>query len=153
MSMMTSFLALLTLSTIFINITTFFHLLSPTSCLNPQDIIQGLLVEEKTRLGSTPPSCHNKCNNCHPCMAVQVPTTPSHNRVQPGLTRATTMDHNNFDSSSPSSAIGNNRAFPVYGDIIESLKSEEDIYNSKAVVFAHYSVRVIDDNMPVSLLT
>ncbi|KAI4330182.1 hypothetical protein MLD38_028485 [Melastoma candidum] len=33
--------------------------------------------QEKTRLGSTPPSCHNKCNGCHPCMAVQVPSVPS----------------------------------------------------------------------------
>ncbi|GAB4848707.1 EPIDERMAL PATTERNING FACTOR-like protein 1 [Ancistrocladus abbreviatus] len=49
---------------------------------------QGLLFEEKkTRLGSTPPSCHNKCNQCHPCMAVQVPTLTSHDRVQPSLTR------------------------------------------------------------------
>ncbi|KAL1569650.1 hypothetical protein AAHA92_01104 [Salvia divinorum] len=38
---------------------------------------------EKTRLGSRPPSCHNKCNECHPCMAVQVPTLPSHSRVGP----------------------------------------------------------------------
>ncbi|GLU13099.1 hypothetical protein SLE2022_297460 [Rubroshorea leprosula] len=42
-----------------------------------------LLFEEKTRLGSTPPSCHNKCNGCHPCMAVQVPTLPSHDGTQP----------------------------------------------------------------------
>ncbi|KAL3524781.1 hypothetical protein ACH5RR_013153 [Cinchona calisaya] len=105
---MTSFLAL-TLSTIFVVIT-LLHLLSPTSCLShkqSQDTIQGLLVEDKTRLGSTPPSCHNKCNNCHPCMAVQVPTMPSHNQVKPRLTRATTMD-NYFDSSSPSSpSVGN----------------------------------------------
>ncbi|KAL5556069.1 hypothetical protein UlMin_038305 [Ulmus minor] len=47
--------------------------------------IKGLLFEEKTRLGSTPPSCHNKCNSCHPCMAVQVPTLPR--PAQPGSTR------------------------------------------------------------------
>ncbi|KAF8018476.1 hypothetical protein BT93_H3380 [Corymbia citriodora subsp. variegata] len=35
---------------------------------------QGPSFEEKTRLGSTPPSCHSKCNGCHPCMAVQVPS-------------------------------------------------------------------------------
>ncbi|KAI4378736.1 hypothetical protein MLD38_016174 [Melastoma candidum] len=35
-----------------------------------------LTLQEKSRLGSTPPSCHNKCNICHPCMAVQVPSTP-----------------------------------------------------------------------------
>ncbi|XP_060970280.1 EPIDERMAL PATTERNING FACTOR-like protein 1 isoform X2 [Cannabis sativa] len=44
-------------------------------------------VEEKSRLGSTPPSCHNKCNTCHPCMAVQVPSLPSHEPVRPGVTR------------------------------------------------------------------
>ncbi|KAL5753408.1 hypothetical protein ACOSP7_023589 [Xanthoceras sorbifolium] len=44
---------------------------------------RGLLFEEKTRLGSMPPSCHNKCNQCHPCMAVQVPTLPSHEERQP----------------------------------------------------------------------
>ncbi|GER26879.1 epidermal patterning factor-like protein [Striga asiatica] len=45
----------------------------------------GLVVAaEKARLGSTPPSCHNKCNQCHPCMAVQVPTMPGHDRVEPG---------------------------------------------------------------------
>ncbi|KAL2991179.1 hypothetical protein AAZX31_11G245600 [Glycine max] len=32
-----------------------------------------------------PPTCHNKCNQCHPCMAVQVPTSPNHERVHPGL--------------------------------------------------------------------
>ncbi|XP_020575867.1 EPIDERMAL PATTERNING FACTOR-like protein 1 [Phalaenopsis equestris] len=32
--------------------------------------------EEKIRLGSTPPSCHNRCNACNPCKAVQVPTMP-----------------------------------------------------------------------------
>ncbi|KAG6384329.1 hypothetical protein SASPL_155865 [Salvia splendens] len=44
------------------------------------------VAAEKTRLGSTPPSCHNKCNQCHPCMAVQVPTLPSHSRVGPPIT-------------------------------------------------------------------
>ncbi|KAM7276029.1 hypothetical protein ACFE04_017895 [Oxalis oulophora] len=52
-------------------------------------------MEEKIRLGSTPPSCHNKCNACHPCMAVQVPTTPGHDdRLQPN-------DHHQL-SSKPS---------------------------------------------------
>ncbi|OWM65642.1 EPIDERMAL PATTERNING FACTOR-like protein 1 [Punica granatum] len=35
-----------------------------------------LAMEEKARLGSTPPSCYNKCNGCHPCLAVQVPSLP-----------------------------------------------------------------------------
>ncbi|XP_009774356.1 EPIDERMAL PATTERNING FACTOR-like protein 3 isoform X2 [Nicotiana sylvestris] len=64
-------------------------LLSPSYySLSPKhgtlDSTQDVLVEEKTRLGSMPPSCYNKCNQCHPCMAVQVPTLPSHNRVEPG---------------------------------------------------------------------
>ncbi|THU57719.1 hypothetical protein C4D60_Mb03t06460 [Musa balbisiana] len=35
-----------------------------------------MLVEDKIRLGSTPPSCHNRCDLCNPCTAVQVPTLP-----------------------------------------------------------------------------
>lgn len=38
------------------------------------------LVEDKARLGSTPPSCHNRCNGCHPCMPTQVPTLPTRSR-------------------------------------------------------------------------
>ncbi|KAM5577192.1 EPIDERMAL PATTERNING FACTOR-like protein 1 [Rosa sericea] len=55
-------------------------LLSPASCFTS---LRGLLFAEKARLGSTPPSCHNKCNQCHPCMAVQVPTMPSRDLVRP----------------------------------------------------------------------
>ncbi|KAF2283993.1 hypothetical protein GH714_017847 [Hevea brasiliensis] len=65
-----------------------FLLLRLASCINPHQQPRGLLFEEKTRLGSTPPSCHNKCNRCHPCMAVQVPAVPSHSRVQPGLAKS-----------------------------------------------------------------
>lgn len=42
------------------------------------NVLQEVLFEEKNRLGSIPPTCHNKCNQCHPCMAVQVPSF-SHN--------------------------------------------------------------------------
>ncbi|XP_043713627.1 EPIDERMAL PATTERNING FACTOR-like protein 1 [Telopea speciosissima] len=65
-------------------------LLPPASCVAqhiPSLAPQGLLLEDKTRLGSTPPSCRNKCNECHPCIAVQVPTLPSHERFQPGPRR------------------------------------------------------------------
>ncbi|KAL8218813.1 hypothetical protein R6Q57_022186 [Mikania cordata] len=55
--------------------------------------IRDLLYEEKTRLGSTPPSCHNKCNLCHPCMAVQVPTFPGHNRVKSGKHQVNPVDY------------------------------------------------------------
>ncbi|CAK9137501.1 unnamed protein product [Ilex paraguariensis] len=84
---------------------TLLHLLSPpASCYTqkqPSDTSQGLLVEEKTRLGSTPPSCHSKCNQCHPCMAVQVPTLPSHNPVQPGP--RLTIPNDYYDPSPSSS--------------------------------------------------
>lgn len=46
-------------------------------------LIQVALVEVKARLGSRPPSCHNKCNSCHPCMPTQVPTLPGRTRVDP----------------------------------------------------------------------
>ncbi|XP_049404215.1 EPIDERMAL PATTERNING FACTOR-like protein 1 isoform X2 [Solanum stenotomum] len=53
-------------------------LLSPNSySLNPNykhetlDSTKDVLVEEKSRLGSMPPSCYNKCNQCHPCRAIQ----------------------------------------------------------------------------------
>ncbi|KAG8478570.1 hypothetical protein CXB51_028340 [Gossypium anomalum] len=69
-----------------------FLLLSPVSSLrhlqSSTSPDRGLSFVEKIRLGSTPPSCHNKCNGCHPCMAVPVPTIPSHNRFQPGLSKA-----------------------------------------------------------------
>ncbi|PSS36685.1 MEPFL1 like [Actinidia chinensis var. chinensis] len=71
------------------------YLLSPISCSDQPkqppdtdtDTTRHLPFEGKTRLGSTPPSCHNKCNQCHPCLAVQVPAMPSHVRFQPGLNR------------------------------------------------------------------
>ncbi|CAN6239369.1 unnamed protein product [Urochloa humidicola] len=34
------------------------------------------LAEDKSRLGSTPPSCHNRCSACNPCTPVQVTTVP-----------------------------------------------------------------------------
>ncbi|KAL2521528.1 EPIDERMAL PATTERNING FACTOR-like protein 1 [Forsythia ovata] len=100
---MTCFISLI-FSTIF-TLTALLPLLSPSYCLNQKqpspDIYRGLVVEEKTRLGSTPPSCHNKCNQCHPCMAVQVPTLPSHDRVHPGQITPKPLD---YLDPSPSSA-------------------------------------------------
>ncbi|KAK8941906.1 EPIDERMAL PATTERNING FACTOR-like protein 1 [Platanthera guangdongensis] len=40
----------------------------------PLQVITAAAEEEKIRLGSTPPSCHNRCNACNPCRAVQIPT-------------------------------------------------------------------------------
>ncbi|KAK7311120.1 hypothetical protein RJT34_09042 [Clitoria ternatea] len=74
-------------TTILLIIVLLHHLLCPVSCFNqPQHAIppRDLLSEEKNRIGSIPPTCHNKCNQCHPCMAVQVPTLPSHEPVHQG---------------------------------------------------------------------
>ncbi|KAK1262881.1 EPIDERMAL PATTERNING FACTOR-like protein 1 [Acorus gramineus] len=46
---------------------------------------QGPLMEDKMRLGSIPPSCHNRCMDCSPCTAVQVPTLPSRGDVEKGV--------------------------------------------------------------------
>ncbi|XP_038701275.1 EPIDERMAL PATTERNING FACTOR-like protein 1 [Tripterygium wilfordii] len=71
--------------------------LSSVSCLNllgpPNSPKVGMYFEGKGRLGSRPPSCHNKCNQCHPCMAVQNPTLPSHDRVRPGFTKTQLSDY------------------------------------------------------------
>ncbi|KAM3281833.1 EPIDERMAL PATTERNING FACTOR-like protein 1 [Capsicum baccatum] len=84
-------------------------LLSPNSySLNPNkhetlDSTKDVLVEEKSRLGSMPPSCYNKCNQCHPCRAVQVPSLPSHNGIKPSgdeaRTQARSTDHRTVESS------------------------------------------------------
>ncbi|PHT99998.1 hypothetical protein BC332_29786 [Capsicum chinense] len=116
-----------------------FILLSPSYCLyhkpKLQDSIKGLLMEEKTRLGSIPPSCYNKCNQCHPCMAVQVPTTPSHNRAESNrvkninraeLSRAKNMPMQYFESSSPS--IGANR-YSNYKPLGWKCRCDDHFYN------------------------
>ncbi|KAK4256677.1 hypothetical protein QN277_006368 [Acacia crassicarpa] len=87
MASINSYQYLVTIATLLVIV--MHHLFCPVFCFNrPQPSIsrRDLLLEEKTRLGSIPPSCHNKCNACHPCMAVQVPTLPSHQRLKPGLT-------------------------------------------------------------------
>ncbi|KAH7547147.1 hypothetical protein FEM48_Zijuj01G0278600 [Ziziphus jujuba var. spinosa] len=33
------------------------------------------------KIGSSPPSCENKCYGCVPCEAIQVPTTSRHSHV------------------------------------------------------------------------
>uniref|UniRef100_A0ACD5ZN73 Uncharacterized protein n=1 Tax=Avena sativa TaxID=4498 RepID=A0ACD5ZN73_AVESA len=51
------------------------------------------LAEDKSRLGSTPPSCHNRCNACNPCKPVQVATTlPSGSNRRPSTSRAAAVD-------------------------------------------------------------
>ncbi|KAH0451961.1 hypothetical protein IEQ34_019260 [Dendrobium chrysotoxum] len=58
----------------------FFLLHNSVSCVGQWQFLSSPpykgVEEEKIRLGSTPPSCHNRCNACNPCQAVQVPTMP-----------------------------------------------------------------------------
>ncbi|KAK1607343.1 hypothetical protein QYE76_031016 [Lolium multiflorum] len=44
--------------------------------------------EEKVRLGSSPPSCRNKCYECSPCVAVQVPSLSAPSRPASTTARA-----------------------------------------------------------------
>ncbi|KAJ8541972.1 hypothetical protein K7X08_016838 [Anisodus acutangulus] len=102
-------------------------LLSPNSySLNPKhetlDSTRDVLVEEKSRLGSMPPSCHNKCNQCHPCMAVQVSSLSSHNRVEPsgGVAgaQARSINYNSIESSlSPAGANRVDRSMDLYNTL------------------------------------
>ncbi|KAL1833607.1 hypothetical protein ACET3Z_003258 [Daucus carota] len=77
----------------------------------PDSPPENLVSAEKSRLGSTPPSCHNKCNQCHPCMAVQVPAPPRPLRA----TR--------FDPSSP----GNN--YSNYKPLSWKCRCNNHLYN------------------------
>ncbi|KAJ6737221.1 EPIDERMAL PATTERNING FACTOR-LIKE PROTEIN 1 [Salix viminalis] len=75
-----------------------YFLLYPVSCFDqhsqpPSPPHKGIAFEEKARLGSTPPSCYSKCNGCHPCIAVQVPTLPSQNEpFQMGSAKTRSID-------------------------------------------------------------
>ncbi|KAI3873969.1 hypothetical protein MKW98_001618 [Papaver atlanticum] len=82
---------------LFFSITVLHFLFAPVSCFHhnhhqqqkwlnspSQPPTQGFVMEDKSRLGSTPPSCYNRCDHCNPCMAVQVPT-PIRDRFRPGL--------------------------------------------------------------------
>ncbi|KAK6775124.1 hypothetical protein RDI58_026125 [Solanum bulbocastanum] len=93
---------------------------------NLQDSTKDLLMEEKTRLGSMPPSCYNKCNQCHPCVAAQVPTTPSHHQVELSPSRGKNMPMEYFDSSS--SSIGANR-YSNYKPLEWKCRCEDHFYN------------------------
>ncbi|PIN12917.1 hypothetical protein CDL12_14465 [Handroanthus impetiginosus] len=89
---MASFTPLISSNSIALFITLFLLIISPSYCLNTN--FRGLLVEEKARLGSMPPSCYNKCNQCQPCTAEQVPTLPSHHRFEPG-----SVEEKRYDSA------------------------------------------------------
>ncbi|MED6111256.1 hypothetical protein PIB30_050918, partial [Stylosanthes scabra] len=70
-----------------------------------------LHFEEKNRVGSVPPICHNKCNGCHPCIPVQVSTWPSNGygrRFQPRVAPTAANkegflfeDHNSYSNYKP----------------------------------------------------
>uniref|UniRef100_A0A3Q7JIQ5 Epidermal patterning factor-like protein n=1 Tax=Solanum lycopersicum TaxID=4081 RepID=A0A3Q7JIQ5_SOLLC len=118
-------------STIIVFFLFLFILFSPSYSLyhhnhKIQDSTKGLLVEEKTRLGSMPPSCYNKCNQCHPCMAAQVPTTPSHRQDGPSPSRGKNIAMEYFDSPSPST--GANR-YSNYKPLEWKCKCEDHLYN------------------------
>ncbi|XP_066323706.1 EPIDERMAL PATTERNING FACTOR-like protein 3 [Miscanthus floridulus] len=49
------------------------QLLPPHPAQGRRRLGGGAGAEEKARLGSRPPSCRGKCNECSPCAAVQVP--------------------------------------------------------------------------------
>ncbi|WOK92175.1 EPIDERMAL PATTERNING FACTOR-like protein 1 [Canna indica] len=72
---------LLTVSFLF----TLLNLLLPASSSLDDSLLsssEGMLVEDKARLGSAPPNCHNRCNKCTPCSAVQDPTSPAQPKLQ-----------------------------------------------------------------------
>ncbi|XP_019464698.1 PREDICTED: EPIDERMAL PATTERNING FACTOR-like protein 1 [Lupinus angustifolius] len=104
MASLNSYKYFTTTTTTFLIIVLLHYMLCLVSCYNqPQPAISSrdLLFEEKNRLGSIPPSCHNKCNDCHPCMAVQVPSLPGHEPLKPDLTKNGAMEQALFESSSP----------------------------------------------------
>ncbi|GFP85647.1 epidermal patterning factor-like protein 1 [Phtheirospermum japonicum] len=81
-----------------------FFLISPSYSTNiySYNNLQGLVVgEEKARLGSTPPSCHNKCNQCHPCSAVQVPAQPSRRNADPDSAHSDPSAGNRYSNYKP----------------------------------------------------
>jgi hypothetical protein len=43
-------------------------------------------MEDKSCLGSRPPSCHNRCSACNPCTPVQVTTVPGPGKSAPRVT-------------------------------------------------------------------
>ncbi|XP_039123621.1 EPIDERMAL PATTERNING FACTOR-like protein 1 [Dioscorea cayenensis subsp. rotundata] len=59
---------------------------------------QGMVMDEKIRLGSTPPSCRNRCKECSPCAAVQVPTLPG---AAPALPAGNYASYNMYSNYKP----------------------------------------------------
>ncbi|KAL5982233.1 hypothetical protein ACLOJK_016304 [Asimina triloba] len=83
----------------------FLHLLLARAVTQPTSSPSGwgLDDDEKMRLGSTPPSCHGRCSECNPCLAVQVPTLPDHDDVGQGSGNSVATA---LVSSSAASSIG-----------------------------------------------
>ncbi|KAG6773524.1 hypothetical protein POTOM_020806 [Populus tomentosa] len=106
-----------------------YFLLYPVSCFDqhlqpPTSPHKGIAFEGKARLGSTPPSCHSKCNGCHPCIAVQVPALPSQNQpVQEGSAKRTRSVDEFFDSY----PAGNR--FPDYRPLGWKCRCADHFYN------------------------
>ncbi|XP_047046592.1 uncharacterized protein LOC124651573 [Lolium rigidum] len=74
----------------------FFLLLVPAAASRPSPLFSsstggmaaGKEEEEKVRLGSSPPNCRNKCYECSPCVAVQVPSLSAPSRPAATTARA-----------------------------------------------------------------
>ncbi|KMT08760.1 hypothetical protein BVRB_6g134850 isoform A [Beta vulgaris subsp. vulgaris] len=93
---------------------------------NPSDHTRGVLCEEKTRLGSTPPSCYNKCNQCHPCTAIQVSTLPSFDRIDPTQTSQPANSGAMFEYESSS---GDNNRYSNYKPLGWKCRCRDHFYN------------------------
>lgn len=59
------------------------------------------LAEDKSRLGSTPPSCHNRCSACNPCTPVQVTTVPGLGRSSVRVTDDTVAAFSRYSNYKP----------------------------------------------------
>ncbi|KAF5198151.1 Haloacid dehalogenase-like hydrolase domain-containing protein [Thalictrum thalictroides] len=95
-----------------------------------------LLTEEKMRLGSRPPSCYNRCSECHPCMAVQVPTIPN----QPGMGTIVVplLNKEEYYNTHPSSASKKYTNYKPLGWKCRCEHLHRQAYND---AFAHFNVR------------
>ncbi|RWR79294.1 EPIDERMAL PATTERNING FACTOR-like protein 1 [Cinnamomum micranthum f. kanehirae] len=80
-------------------------LLPPASCFEGPIVAtsRGLFYEEKTRLGSMPPGCHNRCGECKPCIAVKEPTVPAHGPDDPAYGNAVPVEAPSWSSIAKSS--------------------------------------------------
>ncbi|KAJ0008226.1 hypothetical protein Pint_28977 [Pistacia integerrima] len=53
--------------------------------MNSKQGTKNINEEAYSKIGSTPPSCAQKCYGCHPCEAIQVPITGEHKKSHLGI--------------------------------------------------------------------